>query len=233
MPRALPHWLMKTYEYAVASPLLRLTIVRIFRRNEQKRGPREGQEPRSRACSHLLRSRTQPVVLLPHELRRVALWQMFPPSALAPRIILCRRVVSLHSRDSSLGMASRVRFIRCLASRSTGADLGYVLIPPHDALAESTSSTTLPTAASSCQQGTSMPLEDLEPQEPGPEDCCQQGCYNCVWNIYRDQHRLWAERNGKVVQPGPADTMLDRLEREIEEKARARRAQACKDQKAS
>ena len=157
----------------------------------------------------------------------VALWQMFP-SALAPRIVLCRRVVSLHSRGSSLGIVSRVRLIRCLAARSTGQqDMGYVLPSPAAALAESAaSSTTLPIAASSCQQGSSVPLEDLEPQEPGPEDCCQQGCHNCVWNIYRDQHRLWAERNGKVVQPSPAETMLERLEREIEEKARARRAQA-------
>jgi hypothetical protein len=29
--------------------------------------------------------------------------------------------------------------------------------------------------------------EDPEPVMPGPEDCCQAGCVNCVWNIYNDR----------------------------------------------
>ena len=117
-------------------------------------------------------------------------------------------------------MVARLRLLRTLATRSAGTDMGYVLQSPANAFADASN-------PASVAGSTVPPFEDLEPQEPGPEDCCQQGCHNCVWNVYRDQHRAWAERNGKVVKPPPAETMLERLERELEEKAK-RQAQSGK-----
>lgn len=29
------------------------------------------------------------------------------------------------------------------------------------------------------------------PQEPGPEDCCQSGCQECVWEIYYRERRAY------------------------------------------
>jgi len=107
--------------------------------------------------------------------------------------------------------------------------MDYVLPNPSDALADACVSST-PSIGATCREQqigmNSGPFEDLEPQEPGPEDCCQQGCRNCVWKIYYDRHREWAERNGKVVKSRPPESMLERLERELEEKAKVRKAQA-------
>ncbi len=140
-------------------------------------------------------------------------------------IVFHRRDILSHIQNSTVRAIETRRFA---AQYSATSGMDYVLPNPSDSLADAcVSSTTSLVATCSKQQIeiSSAPFEDLEPQEPGPEDCCQQGCRNCVWKIYHDRHHEWAKRNGKVVESRPAESMLERLERDLEAKAKARRAQ--------
>eukprot|EP00882_Tetradesmus_deserticola_P010462 GHRQ01011049.1.p1 GENE.GHRQ01011049.1~~GHRQ01011049.1.p1 ORF type:complete len:132 (+),score=41.92 GHRQ01011049.1:736-1131(+) len=41
------------------------------------------------------------------------------------------------------------------------------------------------------------------PTEPGPEDCCQSGCENCVWQVYNQElkrYMQYMQQHGHPVQ---------------------------------
>ncbi|KAK9863925.1 hypothetical protein WJX84_005246 [Apatococcus fuscideae] len=42
----------------------------------------------------------------------------------------------------------------------------------------------------------------VKPIEPGPEDCCQTGCAECVWDIY--SRNLLAYKTARAKQKGEA-----------------------------
>jgi len=77
--------------------------------------------------------------------------------------------------------------------------------------------------------GSPLPDEDdPEPTKPGPEDCCQSNCVNCVWTIYNEQHRKWLARQ---TGEEPPEDPFDKMERELAEKAAARKAEANRKRK--
>jgi len=44
-----------------------------------------------------------------------------------------------------------------------------------------------------------------KPREPGPTECCQSGCHNCVWDMYDAALREWGAQQagaGAVLEPG-------------------------------
>lgn len=49
------------------------------------------------------------------------------------------------------------------------------------------------------------------PEEPSPEDCCQSGCVNCVWDIYRKELEEWNELAGS--DKGKVDSALSEEQR--------------------
>ncbi|EIE25918.1 hypothetical protein COCSUDRAFT_52618 [Coccomyxa subellipsoidea C-169] len=65
----------------------------------------------------------------------------------------------------------------------------------------------------------------VKPVEPGPEDCCQNGCQNCVWEVYRRDLAVYNQQ--LAVQEGrpPPPVVLDpfaELERKIQMEKEAR-----------
>ncbi|GAX80817.1 hypothetical protein CEUSTIGMA_g8252.t1 [Chlamydomonas eustigma] len=34
-------------------------------------------------------------------------------------------------------------------------------------------------------------IHRAQPVEPGPEECCQNGCITCVWEVYREEMKKW------------------------------------------
>ncbi|KAL3160127.1 hypothetical protein ABBQ32_010901 [Trebouxia sp. C0010 RCD-2024] len=51
-----------------------------------------------------------------------------------------------------------------------------------------------------------------EPQEPGPEDCCQSGCSLCVWDMYRDNLHEYRVQQAMVRGESPPVKALDPFE---------------------
>ncbi|KAL3158427.1 hypothetical protein ABBQ38_010661 [Trebouxia sp. C0009 RCD-2024] len=51
-----------------------------------------------------------------------------------------------------------------------------------------------------------------EPQEPGPEDCCQSGCSLCVWDMYRDNLHDYRVQQAMVRGESPPVKALDPFE---------------------
>ncbi|KAF4528265.1 hypothetical protein B566_EDAN014155 [Ephemera danica] len=41
-------------------------------------------------------------------------------------------------------------------------------------------------------------MQDGEPAEPQPEDCCGQGCASCVWDVYREKLIKWQASRGNI-----------------------------------
>lgn len=146
-------------------------------------------------------------------MRRSAALSPFPP---------CRLRTTAARHFAPGGMSCVRRVTASLANRSAGFGGKYELPSPSEALKDFSLLDPLDFQAPE--------VSNSEPQEPGPEDCCQSGCQNCVWDIYRERHRAWAARNNVEVKATPAEDMLERLERELAEKAAARRAEASQDQ---
>mmetsp|Transcript_20298 Transcript_20298/g.61160 ORF Transcript_20298/g.61160 Transcript_20298/m.61160 type:complete len:108 (+) Transcript_20298:151-474(+) len=55
----------------------------------------------------------------------------------------------------------------------------------------------------------------LKPTEPGPEDCCQGGCRECVWDIYWRELKVYEAE--KALQEGKAPPLdpFEELERRL------------------
>jgi hypothetical protein len=47
------------------------------------------------------------------------------------------------------------------------------------------------------------------PQEPGPEDCCNRGCANCVWEVYVEASAAYAAALKDAAQVALAEERAD------------------------
>ncbi|KAK9822684.1 hypothetical protein WJX81_000366 [Elliptochloris bilobata] len=69
----------------------------------------------------------------------------------------------------------------------------------------------------------------VKPVEPGPEDCCQNSCVECVWNVYwrelKEYERALAAWEGRTP-PAPATDPFEEMERRLEQEDEQRRAEA-------
>jgi hypothetical protein len=95
-------------------------------------------------------------------------------------IVFRRRDILSHIQNNTSRAIETHRFD---ARHLFTSSIDYVLPNPSDALANACVSSTPSIVAIYREQHIGMnsgPFEDLEPQEPGPKDCCQQGCRNCV-----------------------------------------------------
>ncbi|CAL8470144.1 g9686 [Coccomyxa elongata] len=70
----------------------------------------------------------------------------------------------------------------------------------------------------------------VRPVEPGPEDCCQSGCLNCVWEVYRRELAVYnqqlAVQEGRPAPPvvlDPFEELERKIQREKEEREKAER----------
>jgi len=45
-----------------------------------------------------------------------------------------------------------------------------------------------------------------KPEPPAPNECCENGCDPCVWDIYREALSDWHARQTKTSQKPPATT---------------------------
>ena len=185
--------------HAVLSPLSRACLL--------SKGEREGE--REREC--------EPRSFLPRPLQiRLLKFQLF--------FLLLEKVrrknyfffpVLFISASSHRSMLAR-RASSCLSFRSMGASLSLGTEAAKAAAgreAEATTKATTPpfsqsTASTSASASTSTPAPSTStpapkkplapPIEPGPEDCCQSGCAECVWEVYyrerREYERALAEQ---------------------------------------
>lgn len=65
------------------------------------------------------------------------------------------------------------------------------------------------------QQAKAADLPIVKPEEPGPEDCCQRGCQECVWDVYWRDMKAYNEqlalREGKPLPLDPFEELERRL----------------------
>ncbi|GBG00325.1 hypothetical protein Rsub_13033 [Raphidocelis subcapitata] len=80
-----------------------------------------------------------------------------------------------------------------------------------------------------------QPQQLKPPQPPGPEDCCQNGCKVCVWDMYRADLKEYNERlaatdpGAPPAQEAPQSAAMaasldafEQMERQLAAQARAR-----------
>lgn len=59
------------------------------------------------------------------------------------------------------------------------------------------------------------PLALTPPTEPGPEDCCQTGCVECVWDVYQRELHAYNLQQAKLKGEAPPLDPFEEMERRL------------------
>jgi hypothetical protein len=89
-----------------------------------------------------------------------------------------------------------------------------------------------PLFTSSRRQSNSMASSsnNAMPAEPGPEDCCQNGCSTCIWDVYREALAKWQGKEPPMLNNDNSKPLsaFERLELRLkEEETSALNKQRC------